>query len=440
MTRKTRYLLILVGAIFFTLAAPLIIIYVRGLRFDVANKNFIHTGVLAVNAEPNGAQVFLDDVLARESSGNIRFLLPKEYLVSLRQQGYWNWEKRLPINADQVTWLNAGLEKIFLFKKHPSTITLAEKVQRFSMLGKNLVYLTASDLFIKQMPSSGPATKLSLPKDLVNKNLGLTLIKNGQFALLEASIADNSVLVKNKIFMVNLSKQKFTDVTSLLTQEAKVQIAENGLLYSLENNSLFSLNPENKTKTLLTGNVKAFALADNGLYYINSKAESFSLNLLNLNNTENQEVVKNLPELSDSQILVSRGKQIFIISKGSLFWVNNPLQQLANGLNQWQFESGEPGLIYSNFGELDYFDFDRQSTKLITRSTSSMSNLRLNQKVGYAFFITQKNISALELDTRDRQNEYNLYQGEKLQKFEIDSDAKTLVVLDNGILKTLSIR
>jgi len=49
-------------------------------------------------------------------------------------------------------------------------------------------------------------------------------------------------------------------------------------------------------------------------------------------------------------------------------------------------------------------------------------------------------LEALELDLRDKQNEYNFYQAANGQKFALDAAARKLYILDGGKLLVQNIR
>jgi hypothetical protein len=91
-------------------------------------------------------------------------------------------------------------------------------------------------------------------------------------------------------------------------------------------------------------------------------------------------------------------------------------------------------------GELDYFDTLSQATNFVTRSSQPLSNPIIRNDIGYAFFLQNNQIQAIELDTRDSQNQYVLYNGTSLEKYFIDSAGKNILLLDNGELKSLVIR
>ena len=89
MSKKTRYLLLLLGFVFFILFAPIMVFYVTGLKYDLKTGKFESTGILAMRSTPSSVNVLLNGKIVRKSDGDIKFLLPGEYNLSLQK-------KRLP--------------------------------------------------------------------------------------------------------------------------------------------------------------------------------------------------------------------------------------------------------------------------------------------------------------------------------------------------------
>ena len=66
--------------------------------------------------------------------------------------------------------------------------------------------------------------------------------------------------------------------------------------------------------------------------------------------------------------------------------------------------------------------------------------MQIRPGIGYAVFQKENEIDAVELDTRDRQNQYVLYNGADIKKTVADSNGQNLVVLDGDELKIVTIR
>ena len=113
MVKKTRYFIIAIGFVFFLIAAPVIVLYVKGVNFDFDSKSFIQTGILAVRSNPTDAAIFLDGQQKRQNQGDVKFLVPGAYQVQIKKAGYSDWSKRLNVEAGQVTWASPAYSSVY---------------------------------------------------------------------------------------------------------------------------------------------------------------------------------------------------------------------------------------------------------------------------------------------------------------------------------------
>lgn len=87
--------------------------YARGYRFDQTLK-LNPSGLLVANSDPTGAQVFIDGELKTATNATIN-LAPGTYDVTLKKEAYLPWSKRLTIDKEIVTQIDANL-----FRSAPS--------------------------------------------------------------------------------------------------------------------------------------------------------------------------------------------------------------------------------------------------------------------------------------------------------------------------------
>jgi len=181
MTKKSRYILIIIGFAVFLISAPLIILYVRGVAYDFSKNSFIKTGILAVKTEPKNVNIFLDGKLKQKNSGNIRFLKPKEYQIELKKDGYFNWSKRLPIEPGQVTWVGNSFQKLYLLKNNHEAETIETGVLDYQISGNNLAFLNKNEVGLITLDNLNKTQTLKL-KSRVDKILSF---KRNKAALLD---------------------------------------------------------------------------------------------------------------------------------------------------------------------------------------------------------------------------------------------------------------
>lgn len=118
MTRKTRTTLFIICLFLFLLAAPGVVLYSQGYRFDFEQRTITQTGAFYCKVLPGSADVYINDKYAKRTSmfGNsalLENLLPRKYKIEIRKDGYYSWQKNLEIRERQV----AEAKHVILFLK-----------------------------------------------------------------------------------------------------------------------------------------------------------------------------------------------------------------------------------------------------------------------------------------------------------------------------------
>ncbi len=434
MIRKIRYSLIAIGFVFFLIAAPLMVLYVRGITYNFTTNKFVKTGILAVRVAPANASIFLDGKIKLQSQGDIKFLVPDGYRVDIKKSGYNDWGKRLNVNAGQVTWANPAFGNIYLFLQNPPSQSLASGVLDFYSQGKNLFYLTALNAVVTTSDNFSSQQVYPLPK---NVNKILTQDSTGQNFIL----ANQSPPSSTPLFLIfNKSSGKFTDISSLLLSTAKLQFGSGGDLFALNDNILYSINLENKTKAAIFSGVKAFYFQADQLYYVKQTGENCELDVSLAPFSQSQLLVANLPDFDAGSLFVTFEKEILLIGDGRVYLLSSSLQQISDNISAFNFDPNNSFLTLIHSGEFDYYDPVAASLNFVTRSSEPLTNPQVLTAIGNAFFSQGNKLMVIELDSRDSQNQYQLYQGTNIQKFIVDDAGKNVLLLDDGELKSLVIR
>lgn len=111
----------------FLIISPIVLFYAFGYQLDIDSLTLQKTGSLVIKTEPGGAKIFLNNQAQKNflkkfynAAGAYRLaptklkrLVPGDYQVRLELDGYWPWEKRLPIYANESTFV----ENVRFFKK-----------------------------------------------------------------------------------------------------------------------------------------------------------------------------------------------------------------------------------------------------------------------------------------------------------------------------------
>lgn len=428
MTKKYRYLLLLLGFIIFLILAPAIVLYVRGITYDFSKKAFVTTGILAMRLEPKEADIYLNNKLKRKSSGDIKFVLPGEYDVTVKKDGYFTWSKRLSVESGQVSWGSPAFNKIYLLLKNPPALKLAENVIDVYGESDNIAYLSSNNLNI--ISSANPTNVKTFPLPF-----GLNKIVTANINL------DNIILSASgtKLTLFNKSAEKFFDLSAMFKDGVEFGFNGNNI-YALSSGELYSINPNNKTKTLLFSDIKTFNFQDNLLYFVQSTPKAKpALFTSQTPYYSSQILLDNLPDFTVGQLFITYEKQIFLLADRTLYLTNSTMEKMVEDISFSNFQKMDSALALIHMGQADYFDPLSHNFNYITRTTENLTDIVIKNGIGQAFYVSNGKIYSIELDTRDKQNQHLLYDG-AVEKFFVDRSAKNIILLDNGILKSIIIR
>lgn len=115
---KLRAFLTLANLALVVLLATGVFLYAKGYRLREEGFKLTPSGLLVVKSEPDGAQIFINGELETATNANIT-IAPGTYDVSIRRDRFLPWNKRLTIDKEEVTQVDA-----FLFPAAPSLTAL----------------------------------------------------------------------------------------------------------------------------------------------------------------------------------------------------------------------------------------------------------------------------------------------------------------------------
>ena len=108
MQKKIRTIIFSIMAVVFFAAAPMILFYSEGYRFDFQQKKLLKTGGFYVKTSVPAAEVYIDQKFINKTSTFITYdylaqnLLPKNHDIKIQKTGYHTWEKTLAVKEKMV--------------------------------------------------------------------------------------------------------------------------------------------------------------------------------------------------------------------------------------------------------------------------------------------------------------------------------------------------
>lgn len=140
MAKKILYSLSAAGLIL--VMAIAVIAYGRGYRVNTDQKSINSTGILSAVSSPDAASIFIDSKLKAATNGSFS-LSPGWYMLRISKEGYQSWEKRIKIQGEVVTSIDA-----LLIPQNPS-----------------LRSLTVSGVMVPTLSPSGTKVAYVVPKE-----------------------------------------------------------------------------------------------------------------------------------------------------------------------------------------------------------------------------------------------------------------------------------
>ncbi|MBI2042081.1 MAG: hypothetical protein HYT20_03660 [Candidatus Nealsonbacteria bacterium] len=135
MTKRTRTTIFILFVFLFILGAPSAVFYSQGYRVDFnapdGGLKIVQTGGLYFKVAPDRADVYINGKLTKGTSmltnaAYIENLLPKNYDIEIKKDGYYSWEKTLEVKEKEVT----EAENITLFPVSPQFAVIGQAPQK----------------------------------------------------------------------------------------------------------------------------------------------------------------------------------------------------------------------------------------------------------------------------------------------------------------------
>jgi hypothetical protein len=424
MKKSTRYSLIAIGFVVFFVLAPLIIFYVSGTTIDSGETN--STGILDAKTNPSGAQVFLDNQKRSETPAIERFLNQGEYEVTLRKDGYFDWTKHLPIEAGQVTYAQEGVSEVQLVKKSEPKILVPSGVTSFALVGDQIWFARGNS--IVHAPAQDPAEQTALPLNFAPREVTqlrdkthLALFGDKGSALLNTqtraitplpfSFSPGDGAVQNNVLLVNIgSILRAYDLTT-------------------------------GTETILRQDILAFTMLGSTAYFLDTSGTISTAVWDGVTIKDSRPVLSGLTlPNSNSQLIITDRKELFLKDGNKILYrVNQSLETVTSGVEIAHLDLHSNELTVRTASELGFYNFLTGRLQLLTRSTEPVTDLLIRSSIGWAMVANKTGLNLVEIDTRDRQNHYQLLSGPVWQ-LAITDNQKTILALQDGALALIDFR
>ena len=432
MTLTVRRILYLSFAAIFIIAAPILVLYAAGYRFNFYKKKIEKTGSLFISTIPPTVNIKINNTFLADQTTPLKlnYLMPNDYYVTISREGLATWQKKLTVYPGKITFA----EHIYLFKSKPTFQKISPQNTQFwtynprlnfilwqesdgnfylyNLLTKNTENLFKQLIKINQNEWSDNYTKLML---LANKYLLIwdtalpsQIIKipfEQEFINCRWDQDDGNTIYcreKNKIWLTTTDRPQFILVDNFPSEEILDFYKQDGNLY------LIVYNPKThisylKIKTMAVPNKK------NWPDFILPSSRGYEF--INING--NTVTIKDKQLKSIYQLNLSRQESSF----------NNASQIIQNAID------GK----YNKKGDLAYFNnwevwlLKQNQGKLITRQTDKIIDLFWYPSNNYLAVIEENGVKIIELDDRDKRNYTQFISPSPLRKATVSKNGRYII-------------
>ncbi len=418
MTRKKRFIIVLICALLFLIVTPYIIFYSLGYRIDVKNMKIFTTGGIYVRAFPSGANITIDSNIKNSTglfsnSVFVQNLSPDQHTVLIQKDGYYDYQKNLKVEEKEVT----KLENVTLFKKNYIYNILEKNVNYFSIAPNNVTLLEAKvgsqkiDFNVINLDNSKiQPLSVSINKGVVSD---LKWSQNSEKGVIK---------INNLYFLIDLSDSqnpKISQINYLLqSKEANFNPQDSSQIFYIKSKNLYLSSEQNQP---ILNNVASYKIVNQNIIWLSYDGFLYSSNILGNNTSKITSKAISVNSL-DSYSIIDVTDRILLKDNDSLFLVNNDtkvLEVLDQHAKQVSISPNNQRLLYFSLpaqagdSEVSYYG---QSINLnnerIHEKIGSFSNINDCQWLNDDYIVCSlaDKIIISEIDTRGNLNTINLLQ------------------------------
>lgn len=456
MTKRFRTILFLSFVALFFLTAPLLILYSQGYRFDMETKKIVQTGGLFLKIQPTGVEIYVNSSLEKKTnllfkSALIQNLIPDEYNIEIKKQGYFPWEKTLGIKEKQVT----EAKNIVLIPENPNFEILFKNVKDF--------WFSADEkkLILKEIDENGWALKfLDIEKNIKSHLISSQDISKKEVELISFKISSDSkkILLETglkeqlRYYILDLTKSPVNlislDFLGKNPEEIRFNPKNSEQIFFLKNKQFFKGNFIKEEISLpILNNVLIYQIYGQDIYFLENSGNLYKTNFsfdtqkkltskpfaLKTEINHNFEIFKNF-------IFLIEGQNLFILnSESGLF------EKLSDEINLLKLSPDNKKIVYLKTHEIWAFFLENISDQPERKAEDNIFLTRFSEKINnvfwysshYLLFNINDKVKIAEIDDRDKINIVNLKLPAKFNgelKIFFNKNSKKLYILSEDNL------
>lgn len=432
MKKKSRIILLIILALIFVIVAPIVTFYSLGWRIDIKTGKINQPGIFYFKVNPKNVQVFLDGKLKKKTdfffgSLLIENLIAKKYEVTIKKEGFYDWQKILEIKNAQAT----EAKNIILIPKDPSFSILFKEINSlfFSPDQKKIIFEEQDELKLYEIEKD-IKSRLTDKKEMLLKagldsektsieKIDLIFSDNSKTTLLKAETNQKKTLY----YLLEINKSP-SYITYLDIKESIKKIdfnPENDKeLFILSDdkespNVLGKLNTENMNiLNVLPESVLDYSILANSIFYLESSGIIFETDF-SFNKHERVNNFQIPLEKGAEYKIIASPLAIIIKENSSIYYFDrnkNNLLKISDQVKDFNFSPNFKKLVYFNNYEIFVLFLEKENDQSQKEAGSQLFLTRFSEEIGkvfwyadyYLIFNVGDKIKIIETDDRDKIN------------------------------------
>jgi hypothetical protein len=416
-----------------------VILYSLGYRFNFQSKKITQTGGFYFKVLPKNAEIYLNGKLAKKTDfffgvGFIKNLLPEEYEVEIKKDGFHPWKKTLEIKEKQVT----EFKNIILFPENPPFNILTKDVKDlfFSPDGKKII--------LKTETTSSPEKKVGWALKIfdLEKNAENPLIEESDISKKGAGFSDLKYSPDSKKILLKTEQKE--ELKYLLLDLEKNPIASTSLDFLGSDVIDISFHPSDPQKIFFTKSVFeetptkgkvskiylfgadfntkeiskeisrgliTYDISTDSIYWLSQDGylfksdfsgkaqEKLNAEPIFLKNEIEYQLFVKLPI-----ILLKEGGALYLFNQDSKKFI-----KISDSVKGFNFSPDSQKIVYFNNFEIFILFFEKTSAELPTEAGRKLFLTRFSEKIGdvfwlnshYLIFNVEDKLKISEIDERN---------------------------------------
>lgn len=415
MNLKVRRLIYVIFIFLFLAVSTFIILYALGFKYNWSKNIFEKTGNFYIKSYPKNAEIYINNKKIKNKTPiQVNRLLPGNYQVKVKKDGYAEWQKTLTIYPSSTSFIeDISLLKDSLIPQIIAEGEFSDMLQSPNKLFAVLTKITGLDASLWLLDiSNSQLTELYQLKNLqplIAPKMAFQLISwsnNDQKVLIKETTRDKFYILlpfqENKILPLDkLNKLRFADLIW--------DSYNDNILYGISGQKLYQLNLlQNQTSLLTTGPVSSIINYKTDILAIVKKNNKYFLEFIKneknpLMSLPNSSYRFFNPNFNYLTLLDSEQNILFLLEPENL---NQPIKTVINNVKDFQWHDDQ--FLFWNNNELWAYYPDVNQKILLERSSQPIINAFWHPNIVYSFCQTATELKIYELDGRDQRNIYTL--------------------------------